>query len=96
MRADDNYVPQGWASHAPFYRAVIKPYCITCHLATPANVNLMSYANMMQNAAAIFADVCQNHTMPHAELTYRRFWSASTLPFPADQLAQALGHTRCE
>jgi hypothetical protein len=96
MRADDNYVPQGWATHAPFYRAVIKPYCITCHLAAPANVNLMSYANMMRNAAAIFADVCQNHAMPHAELTYRRFWSDSTLPFPADQLAQALGHTRCE
>ena len=65
-------------------------------LATPASLSLMSYDAMMRNAALIFSDVCTNHTMPHAELTYKRFWSDSTMPFPADQLAQALGHPRCE
>jgi hypothetical protein len=56
----------------------------------------MSYDALMRNAALIFAGVCTNHTMPHAELTYRRFWSDSTLPFPADRLAQALGPARYE
>ena len=94
--SEENYVPQGWAQHAPLYQAVIRPYCITCHMAARQDVNLMSYDNMIRNAALIYNDVCRDHTMPHAELTYQRFWSDPAQPSLADQLAQAVGQPRCE
>lgn len=62
--ATPDYVPQGWAPQAGFYRAVVKPYCAMCHLAAPPSWNFASWQNFQDNAALIKASVCSAHTMP--------------------------------
>ena len=61
-----------------FYRSVVKPYCATCHLTAPESWNFASWSNFQDNAALIRAAVCSAHTMPHAELQYKAFWTKAT------------------
>ena len=79
-RATADYVPQGWAPQAGFYRSVVRPYCATCHLAAPSSWNFASWSNFEANAALIKAAVCNAHTMPHSELQYKAFWTKDTGP----------------
>ncbi len=94
--ATPDYVPQGWAPQAGFYRSVVKPYCATCHLAAPTDVNFASWGNFQDNAGRIKASVCGAHTMPHAELQYKAFWTKDTGPvYTPGLLATTLGFPSC-
>jgi hypothetical protein len=75
-----DYVPQGWSTQPGIYRSLVKPYCATCHLAAPAFRNFASWENFKGNAEPIKAAVCKAHTMPHAELQFRAFWTKDTGP----------------
>jgi hypothetical protein len=72
-----NYVPASWSQQAQLFQAVVKSDCLMCHLATPAARNFGSAAGFMQNKAAIYADVCNAHSMPNAEVPYVRFWTST-------------------
>ena len=94
--ARDDYVPAGWAAQPGLYRSVVKPFCANCHLAAPSAVNFASWANFLQNKAAVYNAVCVAHTMPHAEIPYRAFWTKDTgsLYLPG-LLAVSLGYSGC-
>ena len=73
-----DYVPQGWSEQSGFYRTLVKPYCATCHLAAPESWNFATWDNFNQNQGLIKAAVCNAHTMPHAELQFKSFWTKDT------------------
>jgi hypothetical protein len=94
--ARTDFVPQGWAPQAGFYKSVVKPYCASCHLAAPSAVNLSSWANFYQNRALIHNAVCVAKTMPHSEIAFRSFWTKDTGPvFVPGLLAATLGYSSC-
>ena len=95
-RAQPDYVPAGWAQQAGFYRSVVRPYCATCHLAAPTQWNFASWDNFLSNAGLIRAAVCYAHTMPHAELQFKAFWTKDTGPlYLPGLLAATLGFPSC-
>lgn len=75
--SQSNYVPASWSQQAQLFQAVVKSDCLMCHLATPAARSFGSAAGFMQNKAAIYADVCNAHSMPNAEVPYVRFWTST-------------------
>ena len=95
-----NYVPASWSQQAQLFQAVVKPDCLMCHLATPAGRNFGSAAGFLQNKAAIYADVCNAHSMPNAEVPYVRFWTStgalgSTSVNLAGYMMAILGYNSC-
>jgi hypothetical protein len=91
-----NYVPSGWSNDANLYRGVIKKNCTMCHLATPS-LNLLSAGNLTQNKQRVYNAVCVEHSMPHAEVPFRRFWTEDTGPLFAPGLLGAwLGYPSCQ
>jgi hypothetical protein len=88
-----NYLPASWQvtpAVANAYHDVVKPYCRSCHVArqvallqpqpspapTPPAALGFPIPNRMLGPLA-FSDMCNNHTMPHAQQTLRRFWGGS-------------------
>jgi hypothetical protein len=95
-RATPDYVPQGWAPQAGFYRQVVRPYCATCHLAAPSDWNFASWSNFQSNATLIKIAVCNAHTMPHSELQYKAFWTKNTgAVYLPGLLATTIGFPSC-
>jgi hypothetical protein len=91
-----DFVPVGWTDAAGLYRTIVKPYCATCHLAAPANLNFASFGNFMQNRDLIYSAVCQQKTMPHAEIPFRNFWTKDTgVVYLPGVLATGLGYSSC-
>lgn len=94
--ARTDYVPSGWSAQTGFYLSTVKPYCATCHLAAPSSVNFASWGNFLQNKAAIQNAVCVAHTMPHAEIPFRAFWTKDTgVLYLPGLLATTLGYPSC-
>ena len=94
---DLDYVPQGWKEQSDFYKAAVRPYCMTCHLATPSNLDFSTYGSFAQNKALINAEVCSGHTMPHAEYPFKQFLTKDTGNlFIPGYLVAALGITSCQ
>jgi hypothetical protein len=91
-----DYVPSSWAAQAGFYRQVVKPHCTMCHLAAPDSWNFASWQNFQDNANLIYADVCQAHTMPHAEVPFKNFWlKDSGILYLPGLLAATIGKPSC-
>lgn len=91
-----DYVPASWAPQAGFYRQVVRPYCAMCHLAGPPSWNFASWQNFEDNSALIYADVCVAHTMPHAEVPFKSFWTKQTgVLYLPGLLAAAIGKPSC-
>jgi hypothetical protein len=65
-------------------------------LAAPANLSFATFANFLQNRQLIYSTVCQQKTMPHAEIPFRNFWTKNTGAFYLPGLlATALGYPSC-
>jgi len=91
-----DFVPTGWRTQSGFYKSVVRPYCATCHLAAPSSWNFASWSNFKENATLIKVAVCNAHTMPHAELQYKAFWTKDTGPvYTPGLLAAALEVPSC-
>jgi hypothetical protein len=91
-----DYVPTSWASQAGFYRSVVRSNCTMCHLAAPESWNFASWQNFQDNSALIYADVCLQHTMPHAEVPFKSFWLKDTgILYLPGLLAATLGKPSC-
>ncbi len=77
-------VPATWntrAGDADFYRAVVKPFCATCHLAMKrglADSDVWSHGIFASpaafDAAPLDAYVCNSFSMPNAQPTALAFW----------------------
>jgi hypothetical protein len=99
--AQANYVPAGWAQQADFFKKVVKPNCLMCHLATSSPTLVFDSADkFFANKALIYAAVCVGRSMPNAELPYNNLWSSlgpsgTVSDGPAATLAAALGHSSC-
>jgi hypothetical protein len=94
--ASTAYIPPGWVvpddpqtdvneSDAPaaLYKGVVRPYCGMCHMAQPS-LDFSTYQQFKDNAGRILQSVCRTHEMPHAEVTWLKFWT--TRPFIAHGL----------
>jgi len=96
------WVPEAWRSSAEnhdFYDGVVKPYCVTCHLAAQMAADertLWSHKIFQSpvafNAASLVDYVCEDFSMPNAQPATRAFWDttrpvtvgAHTYPSAAD------------
>jgi hypothetical protein len=82
--AEEERAPLSWASSGEardLWRYTILPYCATCHNALPpSGVNAVeSYASFAAAWPTIKHSVCESYSMPHAQPTLERFWSASVV-----------------
>jgi hypothetical protein len=95
-KATDDFVPSGWSAQAGLYRQVVRPYCASCHLAQQPAYSFSSWGNFQGNAALIQAAVCTSHSMPHAEVPFKEFWTKNTgaLYLPG-LLSASLGYPSC-
>ena len=95
-KAQPDYVPASWAAQSGLYRSVVRPHCAMCHLAAQPSWNFASWANFEDNKALINADVCAAHTMPHAEVPFKSFWTKETgSMYLPGLLAASLGFAKC-
>jgi hypothetical protein len=95
-KATDDFVPSGWSPQAGLYRQIVKPYCSSCHLAAPTNIDFASWGNFLANKALIHNAVCTQRTMPHSEIAFREFWTKDTGPlYLPGLLATSLGYPKC-
>jgi hypothetical protein len=98
LPAPASFVPQGWNNHAALYNTVAAVSCRTCHVAQNSGIDWTAYTqfantfsdNPVGFKGPIISRVCTNgsHSMPHAEVTYKKFW-LSTNPSEPTYLASA-------
>jgi hypothetical protein len=81
VHATDNWVPAGWSAKPNVYD-VFKRTCRTCHLAVGETYDFTSYKQLSDYQGIVSADVCQGHSMPNAEVPYRKFWTQTTVYLP--------------
>lgn len=93
--ANDTAVPSGWSQQAGLYRQVVGPYCASCHFAQRGPFNFRSWGNMLQNKNAVQKSVCQDFTMPHSEILYRKFWTEGNPGSLPALLSTSLGFAKC-
>jgi hypothetical protein len=78
-RYSAGFVPPGWAAGAQtnLYTKVIVPYCRTCHLANPPDLNVQSVSipATLGNPTQLTGALCQGHRMPVAEKPAKLFWA---------------------
>jgi hypothetical protein len=80
--ASDNWVPAGWAAKPNVYD-VFKRTCRTCHLAVAQTYDFTSYRQLTDYLGIVQIDMCgASHSMPHAEVPYRKFWTQTTVYLP--------------
>lgn len=72
--ASDTQVPAGWTSQPNLYKNLFTPYCRGCHVAS-ATFPFQTYQDFKNAASTIRADVCRAHSMPHAEVPFKRIWT---------------------
>lgn len=53
------FVARGWKGHDQLYRNVVKPFCRTCHVAMPPDVNFNRFENLAANDPQTAADDTQ-------------------------------------
>jgi len=94
-RANDTYIPDGWAQAPDLYRKVVKPYCQGCHLQQTSRTDFASYQNFFELKAAIQTTVCTQRSMPHAEAPFLAFWRDGKGESLPDYLMAALGLGKC-
>jgi hypothetical protein len=94
--AKPDFIPASWNQQQGFYRQVVRPYCVTCHLAAPAQYDFSNFSNFDAASGQVFATVCLGHTMPHGELQFRQFWTKPTgaISIPG-LLASFTGNSGC-
>jgi len=83
----NGWVPQAWRTSAEnhdFYDGVVKPYCVTCHLAAQmaADERTLWSHKVFQtpaafNAASLVDYVCEDFSMPNAQPATRGFWDTT-------------------
>ncbi|MCI0601875.1 hypothetical protein L0156_02580 [bacterium] len=81
-----SFVPPGWttpASHADAYSRVVKPACRTCHIAQDGSINWTQYTDFDNFSSFIKTLICQQRVMPHAIVTFNRFWLSQNPNQPA-------------
>jgi len=81
------WVPEAWRASAEnhdFYDGVVKPYCVTCHLAAQMAADertLWSHKIFQSpaafNAASLVDYVCEDFSMPNAQPATRGFWDTT-------------------
>ncbi|MDP2326440.1 MAG: hypothetical protein Q8N51_20785, partial [Gammaproteobacteria bacterium] len=88
-------VPSGWRQQEGLYRKVVGPYCASCHFAQRGPLHFRSWGNMLQNKNAVQKTVCQDFTMPHSEILYRKFWTEGNPGSLPALLSTSLGFSTC-
>ncbi len=81
-----SFVPPGWVAppaHADLYSRVVKPACRTCHIAQDGVINWTQYSDFDSYSWFMRYLVCQGRVMPHAVVTFNRFWLSQNPNQPA-------------
>ena len=82
QKAKPGYVPVVWREHSDFYNTVLKPYCLTCHLAERESLDGLAqwtyeaFSDPKNFARSpMLAWVCGNFSMPNAQPAMLAFWT---------------------
>ncbi len=90
------YVPPppapGWPSKPDLYKTVVAPYCRTCHVSQSSFGDWTLESGFVGFASSIDGAVCgSSRYMPHAEVTFKKFWLSTNPHGPAYLADSALG-----
>ena len=90
---DGSFVPANWVPEASLYSDVVKPACRSCHATRDGAVSWSAWDGPNPNDgfkenSSIYNFVCNARLMPHAVITYNKFW-LSTSPHMPNALADA-------
>jgi hypothetical protein len=77
-KANNSWMPPGWASAPNVYNAIVKPFCRTCHLAMSGDLSFPSYDRFRGMQAILASQLCSGG-MPQAEVPFRKFWQNPTI-----------------
>jgi hypothetical protein len=81
------FVPApGWTgsvAQSDLYSQVVKPSCRTCHVAQDGVIDWSLYSDFNTRASFSKLLICTQRVMPHALVTYNRFWLSQTPNQPA-------------
>jgi hypothetical protein len=93
LPAASTFVPPNWAGHESLYGTVTAVSCRTCHVAQNSGIDWTAYTQFANDfsglppgyKSAIQTAVCTAgaHYMPHAEVTYKKFWLSTNPSSPA-------------
>jgi hypothetical protein len=90
-----NAVPAGWRGNEAVYQQVVGPYCANCHFAQRGPLSFATAQDMRSVREAVHRSVCEDFTMPHSEIQFRRFWTEGKQVALPVLLASWLGFDRC-
>ena len=88
-------VPAGWRGNEAVYQQVVGPYCANCHFAQRGPLSFATAQDMRSVREAVHRSVCEDFTMPHSEIQFRRFWTEGKQVALPVLLASWLGFDRC-
>ncbi len=94
-RANDAAVPPGWRGNEGIYKQIIEPYCAGCHFAQRGALSFASASDLRTLRDAVQRTVCVDHTMPHSETLFRRFWTEGGAVSLPGLLSTWLGFNTC-
>ncbi|MBI3802599.1 MAG: hypothetical protein HY282_02420 [Nitrospirae bacterium] len=67
-------VPAGWSGHDDLYLRVVKTSCRGCHITRNSPVDFASFTSFDAKSGSAETFACSTRNMPHAKVTYQRFW----------------------
>jgi hypothetical protein len=98
----DDFVPSGWAAQPALYRDVVAKSCRTCHVSRSSSVlrfrTVADFSTSLYNVnletgltgwQLAHGPMPNGFRMPHAALTFKRYWHSTTPHQPAILLAAA-------
>lgn len=93
LPAASTFVPPNWAGHEALYRTIAAQSCRTCHVARNSSIDWTDWTQFANDFSGtppgskttIGLAVCTAgaHYMPHAEVTYKKFWLSTNPSSPA-------------
>jgi hypothetical protein len=76
--------PGIFAAHQALYDDVVRPVCRTCHIARDPNSDTWDQLSQLTGSASFIGllacgpgNTSPHHTMPHAQVPYKRFWETN-------------------
>lgn len=87
--ADTSFVPGTFARRAvdaKIYRSVVAPYCRACHVSQTGIFSFVDSDDFKDAGGLINVATCGTKSMPHAEVTQRRFWASPARAYLAGYL----------
>jgi hypothetical protein len=93
-KANNTWIPPGWAANPNMYTGIVKPFCRTCHLPMSGDLGFPAYDRFRGMQAILQAQLCSGG-MPQAEVPFRKFWQNPNVSYIAYLQDPSVLNIRC-